>query len=622
MIKNRLMTFATISFLALSASAHAGLLNPFSSSAKIDSSKVQDVYAGLKFNYLDQEDRLLILNDFLKQVELEYALLPLKAKSIGLDFKKVKEEARLAELAVVDILASSEERKNPELREKITFHQAQSNLDFLDRMQILVAKFKDTHFGIQEKITRPFIYNGVRLFRIDGKVLVGSLENRFLGMVSKLSGADLSAIKIGDEVLEIDGVKVEDKINELKEYIGASSDGFADSSAVRALTLRNFKYEKKNYMKITFKNAGTFKLPLFVNNAKGATPRLDAITFFEKYKIPSDSVSIGMTFDKTTNTWTDNAITFTGYKVSQLAANLKGVTEYTDDGGAPALRTGYFIQKGKTYAVMQLLTFYTKNLKAATAAQPTPFIETIRKFILEVKEQELPLVFDLRVNGGGNGSFPAQILSLLAPKDTIYPGPTAGYRMTQYMRNIQDPSNYQEIVAEDVTAGLTLDEFMGVFENTLADRKDYTPMMSFGVIPTDPRVGGFNNKIVALVTPDCVSACDKMSFLLKSTGRAVIIGSHSNGTGAGYLSTEDFNTQWEDRLKVLSTQFPNYLFGRPGDSVETTIFGEQSVDELCSENKPTVADIPYASKVIDLAKNNLGWLQKAAQVIDVLSTEE
>jgi C-terminal processing protease CtpA/Prc len=621
MIKNRLMTLATISFLTLSASANAKMLNPFSNPAKIDSGRVQDVFAGLKFNYLDQEDRLLVLNDFLKQVELEYALLPLKAKRIGLDFKKLKEEARLAELAVVDILANSEERKNPELREKITYLQAQSNLDFLDRMTILVAKFKDTHFSLQEKIARPLMYNGVRLYRIDGKILVGSLENRFLGMVSKISGADLSAIKIGDEVLEIDGVKVEEKINELKEYISGSTEGFIDNYAVRALTLRNFKYEKKNCMKITFKNAGTFKLPLFVNNAKGSTPRLDAITFFEKYKIPSDTVSIGMTFDKATNKWDDSNLTFTGYTTRLLAANLKGVTEYADDAGSPALRTGYFIQKGKTYAVMQLMTFSTKNLKTATG-QPLPFIETLRKFIIEVKEQELPLVFDLRVNGGGNGSFPAQVMSLLAPKDTIYAGPTSGYRMTQYMRNIQEPSNYQEIVAEDITTGLSLDEFMKVFDDTLADRKEYTPMMSFGSIVTDPKVGGFNNNIVALVTPDCVSACDKMSFLLKSSGRAVFIGSHSNGTGAGYLSTEDFNTQWEDRLKVLSTQFPNYLFGRPGDSAETTIFGEQSVDELCSENKPTVADIPYASKIIDLAKNNLGWLQKSAQVLDIMSEEE
>ncbi len=615
MFKTTLMTVATISFLSLSTS-HAGLTNIFSGAAKIESQKVQDVFSGLKFNYLDQEDRLLVLNDFLKQVELDYALLPLKAKSIGLDFKKLKEEARLAEVSIVDIQTSKEDRKDPELREKIALLQAQSNLDFLDRMQILVAKFKDTHFSIQEKIPRPFIYNGVRLFRIDGKILVGSLETRLLGMVSKLSGADLSAIKIGDEVLEIDGIKVEDKINEMKQYVGGSSEGFVDNYAVRALTIRNFKYEKKNFIKMAFKNAGTFKLPIFVNSLKDATPRLDAITYFEKYKIPSDSTSIGITFDKATNTWSDSKMTFSGYSTRLLQANLKGAVEMMDDAGAPAIRTGYYISKGKTYAVLQLMTFYTKNVKVGTVE--TPFIEAIRKFVMEVKEQEVPLIFDLRVNGGGNGSFPAQVMSLLAPEKTTYAGATSGYRMTQYMRNIQEPSNFQQIIAEDITKGLSIDDFARVFENTIDDRKEYTPMMSFGSIETDEKVGGFNNKIVALITPDCISACDKMAFLLRATKRATIIGTHTNGTGAGFLSTEDFNTEWQDRLKVLSSTIPNYLFGIPGDSVDTLIFGENSVEQLCSENKPTIADIQYNSKIVDLAKGNLGWLQKAAQVIDTL----
>ncbi len=619
MLKTTLMTVATIytmsSLLGL-ADTQAGSINIFSKPSKIESHKFQDVFAGLKFTYYDQEDRLLVLNDFLKQVELEYALLPLKAISIGLDFKKLKEDSRLMEVRINDIQISKEDRKDPELRSKIAFLQAQSNLDFLDRMQSLVAKFKDTHFSIQEKIARPFIYNGLRLFRIDGKILVGAVETRLLGMVSKISGADLSVIKIGDEVLEIDGVRVEDKINEMKQYIGGSSEGFVDNYAVRALTLRNFKYEKKNFLRMTFKNAGTFKLPIFVNSAKEATPRLDAITYFEKYKIPSDATSIGITFDKVTNTWSDSKITFSGYSTRLLQANLKGVIEMMDDAGSPAIRTGYLITKGKTYAVLQLMTFSTKNVKVG--ANETPFIEAIRKFVMEVKEQEIPLIFDLRVNGGGNGNYPAQVMSLLAPENTIYAGATSGYRMTQYMRNIQEPFTFQKIIAEDVTKGLSIDDFINVFQSTIDDRKEYTPMMSFGTIETDAKVGGFNNKIVALITPDCISACDKMAFLLRSANRATIIGTHTNGTGAGFLSTKDFNTEWQDRLKVLSSTIPNYLFGIPGASSDINIFGENSVEELCSENKPTVADIQYSTKFIDLDKGNLGWLQKAAQVIDTL----
>ncbi len=95
-------------------------------------------------------------------------------------------------------------------------------MEFLDRMQLVVAKFKDTHFGLNEKISRPFIYNGVRFIRVQGKIVVGSLDKKFLAMVEKLSDTDLSAIKIGDEVAAIDGVDVETKINELKDYIAGS----------------------------------------------------------------------------------------------------------------------------------------------------------------------------------------------------------------------------------------------------------------------------------------------------------------------------------------------------------------------------------------------------------------
>src|SRR2546427_801022 len=65
---------------------------------------VRDVYAGVKFNYLDHQDRLMILNDFLASVKLDYALLPLKKERIGLDFEKLKADAILAETNAQDFI--------------------------------------------------------------------------------------------------------------------------------------------------------------------------------------------------------------------------------------------------------------------------------------------------------------------------------------------------------------------------------------------------------------------------------------------------------------------------------------------------------------------------------------
>lgn len=610
--KSALLTLAISSVLAIKSS-DAQLLP---SIAKIISnSTVKNVYAGLSFHYLDLEDRLLILNNFLKAVELEYALLPLKEKRIGLNFNKLKEESILLENSFGNILISNTDRKNQAERERVSFLQSKSNMQFLDRMQVLVAKFKDTHFSIQEKIERPLVYTGLRFYRIEGKIIVGAIAEKFMGMASKLSGTNFSRIAVGDEVILINGKPVEEKIKELKSFIGGSSDEFIDNLAVRGLTLRNYNYDENNSITISFKKAGTFKLPLFANREKNSTPRLDAITFFNKIGIPSDSATIGMAFDESSKQWNDSELTFSGYSPSKLHLNLKGLVEYKGDNGSPALRTGYYISKGKTYGVLQILTFYTKKVKLND--NEMGFIDGIKSFISELKANQLPLILDLRINGGGNGGYPAQVLSAIGEEGAIYPGPSMGFRMTSYMRQLQEPDLFQEIVGEDQTTDLTRDEMKNFFQETIDEKRDYTPMFSQGIVLSDiDKVGGFNNKIVALVTENCISACDMMSFLLKSSKRATIIGTHSNGTGAGFLSSSELNTKWEDQLRVLNTQIPNFLFGIPGNSYKTTVFDINSVETMCSENKPTFADVQYAPTMLDVAKNNLGWLQKAAQVIE------
>ena len=613
--KSALLMFAMLSLV----SAKNSYANASSKSIikNIQTFGLKEVYDGIKFQYLDKADRLLIVNDFLKTVELEYALLPLKEKRIGLDFKKLKSEAIDRENESQNVLISLSDRNNSAERERISFLQAKSNMDFLDRMQALVAQFKDTHFSLQEKIARPFVYTGIRMHRIEGKVIVGAIEKKFMAMASKMSGADFSRIAIGDEVIAINGQDVEEKVNELKKYISGSSDEFIDYQAIRALTIRNNNYDAKNSITITFRNAGTFKLPLFANRTKDSTPRLDAITFFNKIGIPSDSSAIGMSYDKSSKQWIDGAMAFEGYSPTKLHLNLKGLTELLGDDGAPALRTGYYINKGKSYGVLQILTFMTRNVKVGE--NQMSFIDGIRAFVSELKENQLPLILDLRVNGGGNGKLPAQVLSVLAEEGVVYPGATSGFRMTSYMRQVQEPDMFQEVIGEDQTFGLTLDEMKNFFQKTIDERRDYTPMFAAEVIPYDAgKVKGFNNKIVALVTSNCISACDKMSFLLKSSGRATIIGTHSNGTGAGFLSTGELNTRWDDRLRVLETQVPNYLFGVPGKSYETTVFEDNSAETMCSENKPTIADVQYAPTMLDVAKNNIGWLNKAAEVLEEL----
>lgn len=607
-----LFTFLIATFLTTQSSIAESLTNPAN---KFSKSGLSTVYSGLKFQYYDSKDRLLIVSDFLKTVELEYSLLPLKEKRIALNFNKLKEEALQNESQVEDVLLLAVNKNNPAERERISFLQASANMNFLDRMQGLVAKFHDTHFGIQETISRPFVYTGLRLFRVDGKVMVGGIEKKLMDLASKLSGADFSNIKIGDEVVAINGKPVEEKIDELKKYISASSDEFADYQAVLSLTIRKSNYDASNSITITFKNGGVYKLPLFANSQKDSTPRLDAMTFFAKYEIPYDTTTIGLNFDISTNQWIDSSVNFAGYSPTKLHLNLKGLIEMIGDDGSPALRSGYYINGGKTYGVLQILSFNTQNVKVD--GNTVSFIDGVRSFISELKENQTPLILDLRVNYGGNANLPAQVLSVLAESGTVYPSTTTGYRMTSYIRQIEEPHLFQHMVGENKSFGLNRDDLKDILKNTIEAEKEYTPMFASQVITYDINgIDGFDNKIVALVSANCVSACDMMAMLLKSSKRAILIGTHTNGTGAGYTSTEELNTNWVDRLRVFQTQIPNFVFGLPGESYMTKVFDDNSVEAMCSENRPTEADIPYAAGRIDVAKNNIGWLQIAAKVLN------
>ena len=621
MMKKKLLALtigATLTSSLIGPVAHAGLkdLKDILNVGKsLNGAATKDVYSGVKFNYLDKKDRLMIVNDFLSSVELDYVLLPLKKERIGLDFEKLKADAIAAENNAQDFSLSVADRTNSVQRDEIAFQQAKSNMEFLDRMQALVSSFQDTHFSIQETIGRPYQYTGIRLFRVQGKIIVGSLEKKLLGLASKLSnGNDVSGIQIGQEVVSIDGVPVEDKINELKKYVMGSSDEWNDNQAIRSLTIRNFKYDNKNYIKVGFADGSLIKLPLFINNAPGSTNRPDVMTYMNRIGIASDATNIGLNFDKATKTWSDSSFSFSGYNTRTLHLNLKGLTEYTDNDGGIALRTGYFINKGKTYGVMQLLNFTAKTVKIGDAQ--VPFLDAIRGFVAELKDNQMPMILDLRVNGGGNGNYPGQILGILAGENTIYAGNTSGMRMTEYTRQLNEGDLFQLLPAEDQSIGITIDDINNMVQKTLDAGRDYSPMYAYGPVMTDAKVKGFSNKIVTLVTSDCISACDMMSFMLKTSKRATIIGTHTNGTGAGYRSSSELDSTWSDRLRVLQSHFPNFLFGLPGGAPDQYIFEDNSASRLCTENRPTVADVQYSTTILDVAKNNVGWLLKSAAFLD------
>src|SRR5690606_5932829 len=142
----------------------------------------------------------------------------------------------------------------------------------------------------------------------------------------------------------------------------------------------------------------------------------------------------------------------------------------------------------------------------------------------------LPLLIDMRHNGGGDGQYPAAVLSYLAHADANYPDRTESFRITYMTRQMVERWNLNPSSRADRAVPALVD--------ALAERRPmtYEYTLTDG-ITADPDIGGFDRPVVALVSPFCGSACDIQSMLFKKSGRVTLVGTASNGTGAGYLTS-------------------------------------------------------------------------------------
>lgn len=561
----------------------------------------KDAYSGADFWYFDKTDRIKILNSLMDSIEIDYALLPLKESRLGFNFKELNEKILLAEEAIPVATDS--------------FEQARSNIRFIDRVRAYIATFQDTHFSVGPTTPTPVIYTGLKVTQVNGKILVTSLDSKILSYVAKRSGqAAFAGITIGDEIVKVDGKPVEQAMQELSKFIPASSKGYNTLRSVNGITLRSYNYPDKNYVDLTFAKGITLRFPWFYSSS-GIDLRPDVNFFFKKLGYINDT-SVQLNWDNVKKDWVESTPTYAGYSPTTIQPILAETKDYTARSSGLVIRTGYFTKDAKTYGVLQLLTFVEPKVKGPDG-QEKAFLDVVERFVLELKERNLPLIFDLRNNNGGNGNFPPAILGFLAEAGKVYANKTSAYKITEYMRQLQEPDFFREFPADDLSAlGLTNDEFMTMFQTTIRERAVYTPMFSWNDITPSTLVNGFEQKIVALVTPNCVSACDNMSNLLKNNKRAILIGTHSNGTGAGFTTNERLNTQWTDPRHVFSTTFPNYIFGLPGGAPGTYIFEKDSAERLCSENRPHMADVQYTTQWIDITSNNVGWFNKAAEILE------
>lgn len=578
----------------------------------------------LKYTVCSKKQRVEILCQMRNAILKKYSLRYLKEERVGTNAKEHLNQCIDNEVKV----------------------EINNNLDFIDRAKKCIAAFKDTHFHVRAMDRTPWIYTGIVIQEIGGKFYIARNYKKILRYLKrgaskkeKLSGL-LDDLAVGNQILKIDGLDPSKMVEKLMPYIHGSSETYRRAKAVKSLMRRNFAYPKskdQNEVKITVYNftteeESTISLPWWYSSTK----RKDAKKLFEKIDIPSLNY---LRWSYKDYQWvSSSSVRYHGYSIDdhliwrgskekdkkkRKKPPYRGKIEtYKDLYGYPALRIGMFFNRGKNFCYMQLLSFSESTLYLGEDSYD--FIEPIRGHVKVCEEQGLPLIFDLRSNGGGNGKFPAKVLSVLAESDAVYPNKFYSFRKSTHTYNLltecQDDKYFKAKYLSDFTFSDVVSELMKEFDKIIDDpEKKHLPMVTADNIETDSKVGGYHQKIVTLITPNCISACDNMANLLKKSGRSILLGTHTNGTGAGFFSSGPHGPSWKDATNdVLRLSIPNYLFGvldKIAETREDHIVPFSEGKKFVTENRPILADYEYRTNLKDITGKYNGWLNTALQLL-------
>lgn len=568
-----------------------------------------DQFSGSNFLYMDRADRTALVDEICGALRDNYSFWNIKKTTIRINPEQICKDAH-------DIEAASADPQSQTNSDEDQLKLAIANLEFQDRLEQLAASFQDTHLGIRASIPRSMMYLPFELAAVGNEFRVTRVAGNVPGVVDTranpgsiesyeelISGATQTPLLIqkGDRVLSIDGLPIEVQIQRLLPHVGSSSPAARRVRVIRALTARSFMPPSRSTAVIEYQRADkkmSIELPWYYRGQ----PRVDQALFFK---------SIGIL---------DRRGQSSGWKGFAPSGNLPQLQShklYVDspEDQIPVLESGIWVSRGKRYGVLKVASFDSNLVYEQqgyqVGADPVSFIDTLKSMIGALALEGVPLIVDLRFNGGGNGKYPSMLASWLRRQNSAPLAPmTKSYRLTRANR-MQFQERFASLSDDDLIGGARLGDYLTAVRRAVDTKAEYFP--AFIEKPSITDLAGYPYPVVALIGPECISACDKTAAYLKAAG-VPLIGQPTNGTGGGFGSDDFFETDFTDSRKFVRFDIPNTLFGLQGGSASETIF-ERKAALLNIENKPTQPDYAYEDTWEGIVDGDVGILEKAASTL-------
>lgn len=485
-------------------------------------------------------------------------------------------------------------------------------LRFVDRLRRCLAGFEDGHLFLAMPHPLPSVALGIRLRRTaDGRVHVAYRDPGVARWLEE-SGIELD---VGDEVVAVDGRPVAVALAELSRLVPASSAAARTERAVDALGRRDFAYPEQPDALLTVCSPGgplrTVRLPWFL--APGAPANPLAAPYARRSGIPR-SDRIEWRADSRGAWFREGGVTEGLLRGDPAVApeDAARLSTYRGDGGQLAVRLGVAGADGPPVCYAQILSFHTESLSAA--GRTRPFGDVLRDFLADCQERHRDLILDLRQNEGGYLSHSSSLAAMLTPRETISPGGALLLRATaQNERVYRDRSPM--LGASETRAPGELpsepEQILMAIRDARREHTEFTP--AFLEPPLSAQDGGFQGRVVALTSPGCMSACDRLAAILKHGHRALLVGGPTEGAGASQQESKDQSARWVDSSGRLGVSIPNAAMGvqLAAATGVTQASAEQFFAQLAFENRPVEPDEPYATTREDLVDHDRGWLRAA-----------
>jgi hypothetical protein len=497
-------------------------------------------------------------------------------------------------------------------------------LHFYDRVRACLGGFQDGHLIVSAPERLPQVALGIGLRRAGGKVVVASREPGLRALVGE---AAVDGLPIGAEVVEIDGLPAADAVAFLAREVPGSSAAARRARAMEALTRRDFAYPERRTATLVLALAGgerrTVELPWFVSPggdrhplARGwarrvGLPSSDRLPWFDDAARPRRGAAL------------EGTAAWSTILPPQLAAGLR---EYTDDAGRVAVRLGA-VEHGvaQPFCYVQVLTFHTERLTGPGSEGRRPFAEVLTDFVRGCGGDRRAVVLDLRRNEGGYLDHSTALAEALAPRGAADPATALLLRATE-----RNEAVYRERAAEDGGHDDVLAP-RHVLDALAAARRGGQPLTPGFVAGRSFRAGGYPGRVVALTSPACMSACDRLAALLEASGRAVLVGSPTEGAGGSQQETPSVPARWTDSARLLSVSIPNAAFGvRHAPAGVVMSAGERAnppppggaevpvpvfFESFGIENHPVEPRVRYDTTLEDVTEAGRGWLHQVDAIL-------